>query len=246
MCNKSAGNKALLVKESVARVLAGDVGAYSAIYKVCDGPLRSFIWSRHGQLGRDFVSEVAIRTHEYAFSHLNNYRSDRGASFQTWLNWLSRNFAGHVRREWYNQRFVRYDQALHEAWTVTETGPADEYEETRLSRVLHEETESLPEAERQVIVLHDIEGLPHPACARATGLTYEQVRHRRRLALAALRRRLELRGVSPVPVDSTPAPIWYGEDRTDRNDGLTAPETALLPDGPDVLVGAAAKEEDEE
>jgi RNA polymerase sigma factor (sigma-70 family) len=192
-------------------------------------------------LGRDFVSEVAIRTHEYAFSHLNNYSSDRGASFQTWLNWLSRSFAGHVKREWYSQRFARYDQALHEAWAVSDTGPADVYEETRLSRVLQEETESLPEGERQVIVLHDIEGRSHPACARATGLTYEQVRHKRRLALAVLRRRLQLRGVRPVPIDSTPAPIWYGEDSTDRDDDFTASETAVLPDGPDTLTGEDAK-----
>jgi hypothetical protein len=46
--------------------------------------------------------------------------------------------------------------------------------------------------------------------ARASGLTYEQVRYRRRQVLKRLRKRLKERGVRPVPIDTTPVPIWYG------------------------------------
>jgi len=242
--NQELGTKDL--SGAIRRVLDGDANAYEGIYAVCDRALRAFVSRRYGRLGGDFIDEVAIRTHEYAVSHLNSYDPDKGASFQTWLIWQSRSIAGHVAREWFSRRFVRYNQAAHEAWALTETGPGDVYEEKRLWRVLQEETEALPEDERRTVVVHDIEARSHPEIAKATGLTYEQVRYRRRLVLKSLRRRLMRRGVSPVPVDATPAPIWYGENRTDAEDDFTSSVTAVLPDGPDTLVGAAAKEEDEE
>jgi hypothetical protein len=148
-------------------------------------------------------------------------------------------------REWFGPRLVQYDEAVHEAWSVTATGPADVYEEKRLSRVLREESESLSEEERQSITLHDIGRLTFDESAEASGLSVMQVRYRRRLALSVLRQRLQERGVRPVAVDTTPAPIWYGRDSTDPDD-YAAPTVAVLPVGPDTLVGAAAAQEKED
>jgi len=199
------------VTEAIARVLAGDVNAYAIIYSACNEALRAFVVRRHGYLGDDFINEVVIRTHEQALRNLNRYSSDKGASFQTWLNWQARSTAWRVEREWYSRRFVRFNPAVHAIQAVSAAGPVDLYEEKRLWQVLREETESLPE-ERRSILSHDFEARSHAENARSTGLTYEQVRYRRRLVLRRLRDRLCARGVRPVPVDSTPVPhlAWRG------------------------------------
>jgi len=231
------------VEEAIRRIGGGETNAYEAIYAACDEALKAFTGRRYGHLGQDFVEEVAIRTHEFAFTHIHEYSSDRGASFKTWLFWQSRNIAKHVCREWYGRRFVRFDQAQHGAYAVSATGPVDIYEEKRLWRVLREETEALPGSERETVMLHDVEARSHPEMARASGLTYEQVRYRRRLVLKRLRKRLKERGVRPVPIDTTPVPIWLGKNNTDPNDDYTTSVTAVLPDEPPTLVGAAAKEQ---
>jgi RNA polymerase sigma factor (sigma-70 family) len=246
MDSKLQEDKALHLARAVKLVQAGDVNAYEGLYAACDEALRAFIGRRYGHLGQDFVEEVAIRTHEFAFSHINEYSSDRGASFKTWLFWQSRAIAKHVCREWYGRRFVHFDQAQHGAYAVSATGPIDIYEEKRLWRVLREETEALPGSERETVMLHDIEARSHPEMARVSGLTYEQVRYRRRLVLKRLRKRLKERGVRPVPIDTTPVPIWLGKNNTDPNDDYTTSVTAVLPTEPPTLVGAAAKEEGEE
>ena len=237
------GNSPML-SAAIRRVLSGDVESYEVIHNRIDRPLRAYIRSHFYWAGPDFEDEVAVRTHEYVLPRLSEYDATK-ASLQTWYNWQSRSIAGLVMREWFGSRFVRYDEAVHEAWAVTATGPADVYEEKRLSRVLREESESLSEEERQSIVLHDIDRLTFDESAKASGLSVMQVRYRRLRALSVLRQRLLTRGVRPVPVDTTPAPIWCGRDSTDPDD-YAAPTVADLPDGPDTLFGAVAAEEKED
>ena len=43
-----------------------------------------------------------------------------------------------------------------------------------------------------------------------------------------------------MDVDTTPVPVYYGWDHTEPDDEYTTSVTAILPDGPDTLVGAAA------
>jgi len=238
---KSREERTLRLARAVERVLAGDVNAYEEIYAACNRRLRTFIAGRYGHLGRDFIDEVAVLTHEFAFTHINEYDSDRGASFQTWLLWQSRRIANHAARDLYNPRFVPFEPARHEVYAISATGPADDFEEKRLWRVLAEETDALPESERQTVVLHDIEARSHREMARSAGLTYEQARYRRRLVLKRLRKRLKERGVRLVPMDTTPEPVWHGQDNTDPDDDFTSSVTAVLPDEPPSLVGAAAE-----
>ena len=232
------------IEAAIQRVLDGHENDYAVIYKQVDKPLRAYIRSHFYWAGPDFEDEVAVRTHEYLLPRLGEYDAAK-ASLQTWFNWKSRSVAGLVMREWFGPRLVHYDETVHDALVVTATGPADVYEEKRLSRVLREESESLSEEERQSITLHDIGRLTFEESAEALGLSVMQVRYRRRLALSGLRQRLQERGVRPVAVDTTPAPIWYGRDSTDPDD-YAAPTVAVLPDGPDTLVGAAAAEEKED
>ena len=232
------------IEAAIQRVLDGHRNDYAIIYEKVDKPLRAYIRSHFYWAGPDFEDEVAVRTHEYVLQRLGEYDATK-ASLQTWYNWQSRSVASQVMREWFGPRLVQYDEAVHEAWSVSATGPADVYEEKRLSRVLREESESLSEEERQSITLHDIGRLTFEESAEASGLSVMQVRYRRLRALSVLRQRLLERGVRPVAVDTTPAPIWYGRDSTDPDD-YAAPTVAVLPVGPGSLVGAAAAEEKED
>jgi len=244
--NTDGEDKQSTVMSATRRALDGDVNAYEVIYEACDGSLRSFIGRRFGHLGSDFIDEVAIRTHEYVLTRLDKYKSDEGTSFQTWFNWQSRSVAWQVMAERFGPRLVRYDETKHEAWAGSVAGPTEVYEDKRRSRVLREEQEALSEDGRLSVTLHDKDGLTFDETAKATGLPVIRVRRKREQALAVMKRRLQERGIRPVEVDSTPVPIFYGWDHTEPDDDFTESVTAVLPDGPDTLVGAAARDEEKE
>jgi RNA polymerase sigma factor (sigma-70 family) len=245
MSPKFKPDNTLAVANAIRRVLAGDVEAYEVVYVACDSSLRAFIGRHYAWAGPDFVEEVAVRSHERALARLHAYNQDRGASFLTWLCWQSRSVASAVVREWYGPRLVSYDESVHGTWAVTQSGPAEVYEDERRSRVVREELESLPEEGRQSVVLHDRDGLTFAETAKAAGTTVWKTRRRRAQALAVLKRRLQERGVRPVEVDFTPPPVYHGWDRTEPDDDWCATVGAVLPDGPDTLHGADAKEEPE-
>jgi DNA-directed RNA polymerase specialized sigma24 family protein len=232
------------ITNALKRLSEGDTSAHDIIYKECDGPLRLFVASRYGYRGSRFVTEVVARTHTRAFLYLHEYDEEKRASLLTWYRWQSRRAASEVMAELTDPRLVRYDETKHEAWTSTVAGPAEVYEDKRRSRVLREEQEALSEDSRLSVSLHDKDGLTFAETAKATGLPVIRVRRNREQALAVMKRRLQERGVRPVEVDSTPVPIFYGWDHTEPDDDFTESVTAVLPDGPDTLAGAAARQEE--
>lgn len=236
MCDETQGGRATPLELALERVTAGDVNAYEVVYETCDDSLRAFIGVRYGWFGNDFVEEVAIRTHEYAFTHIDKYDSDKGASFQTWLNWQARNVAAQVMAERCVRDYTRDGQSS------TSAGPEAELR----NQILREEWTALPDDERLVILYHDLEELTFAETAQATGLTMKQVRYKRDKGLAEMKRCLLARGVQPVEVDTTPVPVYYGWDHTEPDDDYTTSVTAVLPDGPETLVGAAAHDLPEE
>lgn len=233
------------VRAAIRRVLAGDANGYEQIYRRFDRNLRAFLAARFSWAGPDFLDEVAVRTHEYAFSRLAEFDAGR-SSFLTWLCWQARSTASRVLGEWYSPRFVRFAAKRHEAQAGTAPGPADIHEAERRCRVLREEIEALAEEGRLSVTLHDRDGLTFAETAVAAGLSVGRVRRAREKALARLRRRLLERAVSPIEVDSTPAPVFHGWDWTGPADDYTASATTLLSHGPDTPSGAEAGEAPEE
>lgn len=231
------------VLDAIRRVLDGDPDSYELVYQRHDPPLRAFICFRYRCPGRDFVDEVAIRSHERAFLRLGRFDQER-ASFQTWLNWQARAVAKRVRAEWFSPSYVSLDEPRHEALAAV-PGPADECELARRRRVLEQELERLGPLVRECIAARDCDGLAFKAAAARVGVSAERLLRQRRRGLAVLRRRLQERGVSPVEVSWTPVPTWFGEDRTDVDDDFTASVTAILPDGGPPLHGAAEAEIEE-
>jgi RNA polymerase sigma-70 factor (ECF subfamily) len=214
------------IMAAIERVLAGDADAYREIYDATNEPLRGFIGRRHAAQGEDFISEVAIRTHEYAFEHLGAYRADRRAAFQTWLNWQSRNVACRVRAERCERRFgLRF--GLNHTWEPTVEGPGATTVSER-DRVLREEFRALGDEDRLCIALHDLGGRTFAATARRMGTTMARVRWARHRGLKRLRSRLRERGIRPLEEDHTPAPIWTGWTVAEPARGYTTSATDIL------------------
>ncbi len=183
------------VTDAIGQVLAGDVEAYETIYNECDARLRSFISSRYGQYGRDFVDEVAIRTHERALAKLARFDPGR-ASFQTWLNWQARSIASQVLADWRGPRFTGFDENLHAQYVPTVPSPEELAELRQRDEFVRQEFEALDSEGRLTMFYHDLAGWTFEATASALSLTIGSVRRRRDKAIARMRRRLKKRGIT--------------------------------------------------
>lgn len=221
------------IAEAISKVLAGDVNAYEIIYKNCDEPLRSFVTSRYGGRGRYFVDEVLSRTHIYAFAHLGAYDAGRGASFQTWLNWQSRNEARMVAIERYGPRFEPLDEDVHAPVIGIVPDPADVHRADENCRVLWQEYRALAEAGRLSIAFHDIEERTFAVTARHMSMTVAKVRRMRDGALAELRRRLRRLGLGARSFAVPEPPLWSVRSDTGRENGWSEPAGVMEPDGSD-------------
>ena len=260
MNSEYSDDRELRVRRAMGRVLAADVDAYAVIYEVCDGSLRSFIGSRYGRLGKDFVDEVAIRTHEYVLTRLDKYKSDKDASFQTWLNLRSLNVAGKVLVERYGLRRVAakdgrrrrvavsesFDEETHAQRARPVPGPAEEREARLRSRLLWQEYEALAREGRLSIALHDIAGRTLADTARELGEPLIRVRRLLERNHNSLRKRLKRLDVRPVEPEPHHGRVWTEPDDTGYDNDWTATPMACLPDDPDTLVGAAARREEED
>ncbi len=257
---KQAGPNATItggkVAAAVQRVLAGDVNAYEQVYRACDNGLRAFIAARYGHLGAGFVDEVAVRTHERVFLRLDRFNPDKGASFQTWMNWQALSVAREVIEERFGVRRVRdrtgrrrdaprfeaFDEEVHAEYVPTQPGPEELREREERSRLLWQEYNSLAEQGRLSIACHDLEGRTFVQTARRLGVCVSRVRRERERALAVLRRRLQEHGIRPFEAAFTKALRFraYGQSMGEDDDWC-ASVTARLPDGPPPLADAAAK-----
>jgi RNA polymerase sigma factor (sigma-70 family) len=236
-CQKSEVLPDKGVREAIGKVLAGDVDAYEEIYAACDRGLRAFVARRYGHLGGDFTDEVVIRTHEYAFSHLDCYDSDKGASFQTWLNWQSRNVAKRVRLERREPNTISLVEELDVQYVLTPSDPAEEHERQRRNRVLRQELKALAEQGRLSIAGHGSGRWTFSTTARRLDLTVPQARYRYERACREMKERLVRRGVRPTEVVPCFGRVGTLPDDSGDEDDRAARPMAILPDGPDTLAG---------
>ena len=235
-----------VVADAIKRVLSGDVDSYELIHKQTDSSLRSFIGSRYGRQDADFINEVATRTHEYALEHLKEYSAEKRASFQTWLNWQSRNVARRVRLERDDRNTVSLNEELDVQYVLTTSDPAEELERQRRNQVLRQELKALAEQDRLSIAGHGSGHWTFSTTARRLGLTVPQARYRHERACRKMKQRLELRGVRPTEVVPCYGRVGTLPDESGEEDDRGAMPMASLPDGPVSLEGAAAAEVEQE
>ena len=144
----------------VARAAGGDVEAFEVIYRRHVGKIHALNWRlvSSEQEAEDVTQQVFVR----AWQRLDSYRGD--GPLGGWLRRIAFNLAADRHR-------ARFRQPEEDS-AVEPREPAAAPD--RVSDVvmdLERAVRSLPEGPRQVLVLHDIEGLTHREMAELLGVS---------------------------------------------------------------------------
>ncbi len=146
----------------VARVRAGDVEAFEALYKQHAARIYSLASRMAGSPdeGEDLVQEIFLQ----AYRKLGSFKGD--ASVGTWLYRLAVNHClDFVRSR--RAKMGRVTDTLDAAGSFEPVSPR----ETPLARLdLERAIEQLPAGCREAFVLHDVEGFDHKEVARLLGI----------------------------------------------------------------------------
>lgn len=164
--------------ETIALVLAGDRNLFgdlvtrhqARVYRVCLSVLND------PQEAEEASQDTFIR----AFKALSNFRGD--SAFTTWLTRIAINTSRSRLRHLKLRRFLSLD-ALREKGSFAEpVAPPD-----NPNAKAHELLASLPENDREIILLKEVEGLDYKEIASVLNLSVEGVRGRLKRARMRLR-----------------------------------------------------------
>lgn len=162
----------------ISAARTGDEQAFEALYERYDGRVRRMMGSWFGDpdLVDDLCQEIWLR----AYQGIGQFRGDSG--FGTWLHRIARNVATSRGRS------ARRRAELMVEWWNPElsTGP----EPVHLRLALQRAVATLPSGMRQVLWLHDVEGLTHNEIGGALGMAEGTSKSQLSKARARLRDRL--------------------------------------------------------
>jgi len=165
----------------VGRASEGDLAAYDELVRRYQGRIYSLAYNMTSSKedAEDMVQEVFVK----AFSSLKNFRGT--ASFYTWIYRIAINRTINFLKK----RKKRQALSLNDVDEGVERDPAYVELSARESPVrdaflaelqekLNKALLTLSEKHRAVVVLHDIQGVPHDEIARMTGCSEGTVRSR--------------------------------------------------------------------
>jgi RNA polymerase sigma-70 factor (ECF subfamily) len=150
--------------ELVLAVQAGDGAAYRGLVERYQGRVFAIIYGmvRNREDARDLAQDAFVK----AFKSIGNFRRD--AKFTTWLTRISMNVAiDHLRRQKLRRTEV-YDEGIASrdsdgviSLSHHRHDPRRDLERKRLNARIFQALDELPEDQRQVIVLREMEGLSY-------------------------------------------------------------------------------------
>lgn len=149
-------------RELIDQARKGDRDAVQVLYRRHAGRVLAVVRRLLGddEAAADCAQEVWIR----AIRSLPAFRAE--SSFGTWIHRVSVNVALHARRS--RKRRAGHEEEMPPALEVAGSmGPAGD---ALLRRRLQAALDRLPDGMRQVIVLHDVEGLTHEEIGSALGI----------------------------------------------------------------------------
>ena len=149
-------------RELIDRAREGDREAVQALYRRHSGRVLAVV-SRllaDEDAAADCAQEVWVR----AIRSLPQFRAE--STFGTWIHRVSVNVALHARRS--RRRRVGHEEPMPPALEVS--GPSGPLGDALLRRRLQVALDRLPDGMRQVLVLHDVEGLTHEEIGSALGI----------------------------------------------------------------------------
>ncbi len=157
----------------VRAVLEGDATAYRGLVERYQGRIYSVCYGmvRNREDARDLAQEAFVK----AYKNLSRFRF--GASFYTWLCRIAMNVSiDHLRRQKirradeYDDGIASKDSAGVISLSHHKNNPGRDLERKRLHARILDAMEELPDEQKQVIVLREIEGLAYKEIADVMGI----------------------------------------------------------------------------
>ena len=189
-------------EELVAAFQRGELGAFDALVLRWDRKIQGAIYRILGteEDARDLCQEAFLK----AYRALPGFKGE--ARFSSWLYQIALNLCRDRMRRRKGRTFVSLDD-LGEGDLSTQPGPSalDVVEARDVSRTVAAAVATLPEDQREVIVLKEYQDLTFLQIAEILGLPPSTVKTRLYRGLTQLKQRLEqqgLRGSAPVPAPS--------------------------------------------
>lgn len=190
----------LMEDQLVARCRAGDTDAFSQVYAKYERQVYRYAYHLLGH--RDDADDIKQETFVKAFQAVSGFRSE--ASLLTWLLKICGNLCRDRIKSW-DRRKVQYDARLEQ-----DSLPGDAFGEdpmnivarSQMTETVFRALRGLPTAQREIIVLHEIEDLSYLEIAEVLGCSRTSVKLRIFRARKSLKERvaslLKAKGIDDV------------------------------------------------
>jgi RNA polymerase sigma-70 factor (ECF subfamily) len=160
----------------------GDAGAFRELFERYAPMLRR--WVRRWVFAEDAVGDVVQQTFLQIHRARNDYRE--GAALRPWVLTIARNLAYERGRKKLRAREVPLDESRGGDVPVAPNG----HRRVELNRDLARALDELPEQQREVILMHWVEGLSYAEIGRVVGASEGSVRLRAHRGYVTLRQAL--------------------------------------------------------
>jgi len=143
----------------VERARAGDEAAFNQLFRVHRDTVTRIIYRVLGPTPEAEVEDVVQDVFIHVFRSLKNFRGD--ARFTTWLYRLTTNVARmHIRKKRSRPRFAQVEVPERGDEPESKARPDTATESGRRVEALYALVQQLSDKKREVLVLHDFEGMP--------------------------------------------------------------------------------------
>jgi RNA polymerase sigma-70 factor (ECF subfamily) len=155
-----------------SRAAAGDDAAFTTLVtRFQPAVFRwALIFARDPDEAEDITQEVFVRTHR----QIGNYRSD--GPLEAWLYRITRRAATQMRRKFSRRGRLVLTPAARPLRDVYTTDPGGRVDRQRAATVIRELFEELPQRQREIFDLVDLQGLSPAEVAERTGMKPVSVR----------------------------------------------------------------------
>lgn len=168
---------------------AGDLSAFGELYSRYEKKIYNFFLRRLGDPERaaDLFQEAFLRLHR------NRAHFDTRQSFAPWFYTIANNLVRDELRAKHGVQFETYIETIEVEDSPPPSslaGPEESMAAAEFREKLEKALATLPETQKEVLILSRFEGLKHGAIARITGRSEVAVRQLLYRALQNLRRQL--------------------------------------------------------
>lgn len=194
-------------EEVVTRVLAGETALFEILMRRHNQRLYRIVRGivRNDTQSEDIMQDAYVR----AYEHLSQYRGQ--AAFAAWLTRIAVNEAlGRLRGITRFEELKEGDDSM-DRFPASQPTPEQVAIQSELQRLLESLVDALPDGNRAVFIMRDVEGMDTTETAHALSITEDNVKVRLHRARATLRQ-----GLSDLADSHVRSAFQFHATRCDR------------------------------